>query len=92
MAGESKLQKKIINDLKLSGWIPLKVILCNMPGFNDIIAFRNKIAVFIETKNAGKKAEPLQIYRHDQLKAQGFKVFVIDTWEEYQLVKFLHFK
>lgn len=92
MAGESKLQKKIIRDLKLLGWIPLKVVLSNMPGFNDIVAFKNKKTVFIEAKDEGKKAEPLQEYRHNILKQHGFNVFVIDTWEDYILIKHLHLK
>jgi Holliday junction resolvase len=84
MAAESKLQKKIINDLKKKGWIPLKIILCNLPGFNDIIAYRNKVSVFVEAKSPGKKAEPLQVYRHDILKKQGFTVITVDSWEEYE--------
>lgn len=87
MAAESKLQRKIITDLKKKGWIPLKIVLCNLPGFNDIIAFRNKISIFIEAKSPGKSAEPLQVHRHKQLKSQGFEVFTIDTWEEYKRIE-----
>jgi Holliday junction resolvase len=85
---ESPLQKKIIKDLKKRGWIPLKVVLCNMPGFNDIIAFKAKKAFFLEVKDKGKTAEPLQIYRHDLLIKEGFQVFVIDTWEQYLQIKY----
>lgn len=85
---ESKLQKKIIKNLKLRGWIPLKVVLCNLPGFNDIICFKNKVTVFIEVKDEDEEAEPLQEYRHELLKEQGFKVYVIDSWESYlEIVK-----
>lgn len=84
---ESKLQKKIIRDLKKSGWIPLKIVLCNLPGFNDIIALKNKQAVFIECKDEEEEAEKLQEYRHSLLRKQGFLVFVIDTWEQYLQIK-----
>lgn len=87
---ESPLQKKIIKDLKKRGWIPLKVVLCNMPGFNDIIAFKNKVTVFIEVKDEDKDAEKLQIHRHSELQKQGFLVFVIDTWECYLQIKYQH--
>lgn len=87
MAGESKLQKKIIKDLKKGGWIPLKVILCNLPGFNDIIAFKKRRAVFIEAKDEGEEAKKLQLYRHKMLLEQGFSVFVIDSWEQYLELK-----
>lgn len=83
MAQESKLQKKIIHYCKKKGWIPLKIVLCNMPGFNDIILFRNKKTVFIEAKAPNKKADPLQEYRHSELRSQGFSVYVIDSWEEF---------
>lgn len=34
---------------------------------------------FIECKAPGKHAEPLQIYIHDQLRAAGYPVYVVDN-------------
>lgn len=87
---ESALQKKIIKDLKKRGWIPLKIVLCNLPGFNDIIAFKSKQAIFIEVKDKDEEAEKLQKYRHKILEKEGFMVFVVDTWEQYLQIKFAH--
>jgi Holliday junction resolvase len=80
---ESKLQRKIIQDLELDGWEVNKVMKSNKAGWPDLEAFRNKITIFIETKSRGKKAKPIQEYVHRRLRAQGFSVFVIDTWDAY---------
>jgi Holliday junction resolvase len=89
---ERDLQAKIIENLELSGWEVNKVIKSNKSGWPDVEAFKNKVTVFIETKTTGKEAKKLQLYRHRKLKAQGFMVFVIDTWEEFILIKHLHLK
>lgn len=83
---ESKLQKKIRADLEKSGWVVHKVI-SSKPGWPDLECFCNNVALFLEVKAKGKKARPLQEYRHKILKAQGFSVFVIDTWEQYLAIK-----
>ncbi len=87
---ESRLQAKIINDLELSGWEVLKMMKGNKSGWPDVFAFKNKIAVFIEVKKKGEVADDLQKYVHRRLEAQGFQVFVIDTWESYLQIKYNH--
>jgi Holliday junction resolvase len=89
---ESRLQSKIINDLKLYGWEVLKMMKGNEAGWPDIFAFKNKVTVFIEAKKPGEEAKELQKYIHRRLEAQGFQVFVIDTWEQYMQIKYLHLK
>lgn len=83
MKQESKLQSKIIEDLELHGWEVLKMMKGNRAGWPDIFAFRDKVTIFIEAKSEGEEAKDLQKYVHRRLRAQGFKVFVIDTWEQY---------
>lgn len=87
MAQESKLQTKIREDLEKSGWVVNKIILSSKKGWPDLEAFRNKVAIFIEAKAEGKKADPLQLLRHEQLNSKGFSVFVIDSWADYLSVK-----
>ena len=87
MGEESLLQARVIDDLQSCGWIVHKVVLSSKEGWTDLEAFRKKIAIFIECKAKGKKAAPLQEYRHEQLRGQGFDVFVIDTWALYQKLK-----
>jgi hypothetical protein len=45
------------------------------------------VAVFIEVKDKGRKARPLQLWRHQELKAEKFDCYVIDNWEEYEKLK-----
>lgn len=87
MAGESKLQKKIRIDLEKNGWLVVKIKLCSLNGWPDQQAHKNGRTVFLEIKDKGKKAKPLQEYRHEQIRTQGFNVFTIDTWELYLEIK-----
>lgn len=81
---ESKLQSRIIADLRRKGWIVVKVVRCNLSGWPDLTAYKNKVAIFMEIKDEGKKTEPLQDYRHEELRKQGFEVYVINNWEDYE--------
>ena len=36
----------------------------------------------METKAPGKEPRPLQVHRHEQLRALGFRVFVIDEMKQ----------
>jgi Holliday junction resolvase len=87
MPAESKLQKKILADLKKKGWEVVKITLCNQNGWPDITAYKNKRTLFIEAKAPKKAANPLQQYRHECLRAQGFEVYVTPTWEQYKWIK-----
>lgn len=88
MAEESRLQSRIINDLKKSGWLPVKIKLCSVNGWPDIMAVKADRWILIEAKAKGKKAEPLQKYVHAQLIVYGASVYVISTWEEYTQLKY----
>lgn len=88
MAAESRLQTKIRTDLEKDGWDVLKIILCNQPGYPDLECKKGLRQIFyMEVKDKGKKAKPLQALRHDKLKKMGFPVFVIDSWEQYLELK-----
>lgn len=85
---ESKLQRRVIADLTNRGMYVLKVTICNRPGWPDLTIFTKDGKVFfIELKDQGKKIEPLQAIRHQELEERGFRVFVIDTWEKYKLLE-----
>lgn len=87
MAAESKLQTRIRKDLEKKGWEVVKIIICSKPGWPDMQAYKKKRAIFIEAKAPKKKAEPLQGYRHECLRNQGFEVYVTPTWDEYKKIK-----
>lgn len=84
MAAESKLQSKIIKQLEADGWIVVKTIQLSKNGFPDVMAFRNKIAIFIEVKSPGGTRSELQKYRIEQLTAQGFTAFFCESLEEFK--------
>jgi Holliday junction resolvase len=73
---ESKIQRKIIADLQKKGWLVIKVIQSNAPGFPDLMALKEGRVIFLEVKQPGQKPRPLQLYRHEQLRKQGFEVIV----------------
>jgi hypothetical protein len=83
VALESKLQNRIRIYLERQKWVVHKVIRSSKPGWPDIEAFRCGQVLFIEAKSVGKKEKPLQLYRHQILRAQGFEVHTIDTWEQF---------
>jgi len=88
MAEESRLQRKIVIDLEKQGWDVTKIMLCNKPGSPDLECKKEIRQIFyMEVKAKGKKATPLQLYRHEILRKMGFPVFVVDSWDKYLALK-----
>lgn len=80
---ESVIEKKLKKAVEASGGKCLKFISPGMRGVPDrICLYPSGKAIFVETKAPGKKPEPLQQKRHDELRALGFEVQVIDSEEE----------
>lgn len=76
---ESQIQRKIITRLEKAGWYVIKMIITTKNGIPDIMALKNGKAVFIEVKRPGEKPRPLQIIRHDELRMQGFEVYIMSN-------------
>jgi hypothetical protein len=82
---EQQLQSKIKCFLKKDGWIVIKTIVLSENGFPDLFCFRNPgKTMFIEAKALGRKPEPLQEYRINELIKQGFKAFYCDSFEMFK--------
>jgi Holliday junction resolvase len=75
---ESKIQAKIISQLKKNGWLVLKIIKCNINGMSDLIVFKNGKTVFIEVKNDIGKQSEIQKYVQKQVELQGFEYLLIN--------------
>jgi Holliday junction resolvase len=75
---ESKIQSKIINQLKKNGWLVIKIIKCNINGMSDLICFKNGRTVFIEVKNESGKQSEIQKYVQKQVEMQGFEYLLIN--------------
>lgn len=82
MAGESKLQTKIIDYLQKEGWDVNKRIVMSHNGWTDLECLR-KGGVFmeIEVKDKGKTPDPIQHYWINRHTKMGFKSFWCDSFE-----------
>ena len=79
---EKKIEAKLVKDAKRMKGLALKWVSPGCNGVPDRIVLlpHGKIA-FVELKATGKKPRALQIKRHEELRALGFKVYVVDSYE-----------
>ena len=86
---ESQLERKLVHSVARAGGLALKFTSPGMAGVPDrlILLPEGRIA-FAEMKAPGKKPRPLQLHRHAQLRALGFRVYVIDSHD--QIGEMLH--
>jgi hypothetical protein len=87
MAGESKLQTKIRERLEKSGWLVVKIKLCTKNGWPDLELLKNGHTVYLEIKDEGEDLDPLQVYRHQEIKDHGGEVHTVDTFDEFLKLK-----
>lgn len=73
----SKFQTHLINKYTKKGYIVLNLIKLSQNGYPDLICLKNGKAIFIECKEGKDTLKPLQKFRIDQLKEQGFDAFAI---------------
>lgn len=80
MAGEQKLQAKILKWLKDNGFWATKIIVCSVSGTMDIIACSPKGRfVGVEVKYGANTASTLQKHHIEEVKRRGGIAFV--TWD-----------
>jgi hypothetical protein len=79
---EKKIETRLSQRVKKLGGLSLKWVSPGYIGVPDRIVMlpRGKIA-FVELKTTGKKPRAIQIKRHEELRALGFKVYVVDSYE-----------
>ena len=76
---EKTVEQKLVRAVKAAGGICPKWVSPGYAGVPDRIVLMPKgRAAFVEVKRKGEKPRPLQEYRHRQLRALGFKVYVLD--------------
>lgn len=81
---ESFIQRAISKRLKSLGYIVIRLRSTDVAGWPDLIALKNKVALFIEVKQPDEEPTPLQLKKHAKLRAQGFKVLVLDNEKQLQ--------
>lgn len=76
---ERKIEKTLVDKVKLHGGLCLKFISPSMTGIPDRIILLPKGKVgFVETKRTKEKPRPIQNKRIKQFMDLGFKVYVLD--------------
>ena len=80
---EQRIERQLVRQVSKLGGLALKFVSPGMAGVPDrLLLFPGGKAVFVETKAPGKKPRPLQLHRHEQLRALGFRVYVIDEMKQ----------
>jgi hypothetical protein len=81
---ESTYQRKIIKQYKADGWKYIRLLQTTENGIADTLMLKRSDmpgyvkALFIEFKAKGKKADPLQEFRHRQIEREtGIQTIVM---------------
>lgn len=80
---ESVIEKRLKKRVESIGGLALKLDSMSWAGAPDrLVLLPNGQVIFAELKAPGKKPRPIQLKRHEQLRAIGFEVIVIDSLED----------
>lgn len=84
---EKTIEQALVTAVKDKGGLAPKFVSPGLAGVPDRLVLLPKgKAAFVEVKRKGEKPRPLQAYRHKQLKALGFKVYVLDDINEIETI------
>lgn len=76
---ERAIERKLVEECRKHGLLCIKFSSSTDIGFPDrLILADGGRSSWIEVKSSGKKPRKAQLIRHEQLRALGFKVYVID--------------
>lgn len=76
---EKYVEQALVKAVKSRGGICPKFTSPGMDGMPDrLVLFPGGRLGFVEVKALGKEPRPLQLHRHEQLRALGFRVYVLD--------------
>ena len=76
---EKQIEEKLVKAVKAEGGICPKLVSPGTDGMPDRLVLLPKGRIgFAEVKAPGKKPRPLQERRHEELRALGFTVSVLD--------------
>lgn len=79
---EKWLERQLVNKIGERGGVALKYSNAQCTGYPDrLVLLPGGRAYFVELKSKGKKPTRLQSLRHEELRALGFGVAVVDRPE-----------
>ena len=79
---EKDIEGKLAKAVKGKGGMCPKLVCPGFDGMPDrLVLLPEGRVIFVEVKAPGRKPRPLQEKRHDQLRALGFTVYVLDDPE-----------
>lgn len=78
---ESKIEREASQYAESRGWTQIKIMKASKRGFPDRMYARKGVIVFVEFKKPGEVETKQQARRHDELRSEGFTVYVIDNME-----------
>ena len=81
---ESKIQAKILKNLKALDIYAYKNITTNKKGVPDIVCVCDGKAIFLEVKNEKGKPSELQLYNIEQIRKSGGIAEIVRSWTEVQ--------
>lgn len=77
---EKVIEKYLMMKVREIGGVCLKYSNSNMTGYPDrLVCFPDGKTAWVEIKSKGKKPTRLQELRHEELRAVGQNVFVVDS-------------
>lgn len=84
---EKAIERKLVDECRKHGLLCIKFSSSTDIGFPDrLILADGGRASWIEVKSSGKKPRKAQLIRHEQLRALGFKVYVIDHSKQIETI------
>lgn len=79
---EKTLEKQLNNGIKKAGGKSIKLSSMYYTGLPDrLIVLPDSRVMFVEVKTTTEKPKPRQIFVHDELRALGQEVWIIDSTE-----------
>ena len=80
---EKIIEQALTAAAKAIGGMSVKLVSPGMAGMPDrMVLLPHGRTGFVEVKAPGQKPRPLQLRRHEQLRALGFQVHVLDSMEK----------
>ena len=84
---EKKIEQALVSAVKAHGGVCWKFVSPGTAGVPDrIILMPKGVIAFVEVKAPGETPRKIQLKRHRQLRALGFRVYVLDNSADIQKI------